>query len=106
MNPMDFIEFDTTPVNEPCVGVSKTEEYMPAMRAEANRMKELLKKRFPDVNGYFTIKSMSHDFGSYLEMRFYYDDDEYGVKEMQHVEDNYPQTWQDTEPVLLYPKKD
>jgi hypothetical protein len=99
---MNFIEFDTTPANESCVSVSKTEEYMPAMRAEANRMKELLEKRFPDVNGYFTIKSITHDFGSYLEMRFYYEDNDAGIKEMQHVEANYPQTWLDAEPVLLY----
>lgn len=100
---MDYIEFDTTPVDEPCVGINGD---MTEAKAEAYRMKELLEKRFPDVNGYFTIKSMPHDFGSYLEMRFYYDDEEDGIKEMQHVEANYPQTWQDTEPVLLYPKKD
>lgn len=99
---MVYIEFDTTPVNESCISVDSNTDYMPAMRAEANRMKELLEKRFADLNGYFKISSMSHDFGSYLEMRFYYNDDEDGTKEMQHVESNYPQTWQDTEPVPLY----
>lgn len=100
--PMDYIEFDTTPVNEPCVSLDPKVDYMPAMRAEANRMKELLEKRFPDVNGYFSVKSVPHDFGSYLEMRFYYDDDEDGIKEMQHVERHYPQTWEDVEPMKLY----
>lgn len=99
---MDFIEFDTTPTNEPCVSVDSKVDYMPAMRAEANRMKELLEERFPDVGGYFKISSMPHDFGPYLEMRFYYSDDDDGIKEMQHVESNWPQTWEDVEPMKLY----
>lgn len=99
---MDFIEFDTTPGDEPCVGVSRTEDYMPAMRAEAKRMKELLEKRFPDVNGRFSIASMPHDFGDYLEIRFHYTEDDEGIKEMQHVESNYPQTWADDAPAKLY----
>ena len=103
--PMDYIEFDCSPTNEDCVNIDSQSEYMPAMRTEANRMKELLEKRFPDVNGHFTIKSVPHDFGSYLEMRFNFSDDEDGIKEMQHVETHYPTTWEDTEPVLMYTSK-
>lgn len=98
----DYIEFDCSPVNEPCVSVSQDADYMPAMREEANRMKELLEKRFPDVNGEFMIKKCNHDFGSYLEIRFYYDDDDDGCKELQFVEKHYPTTWDDDQPMKLY----
>ncbi len=99
---MLYIEFDTSPINEPGVQVSHGTDYLPAMRNEAKRMLELLQNRFPDVEGYFSIKSCEHDFGTYLEIRFHYEDSDKGVKEMQHVEQNYPLTWSDTEPVLLY----
>ena len=93
---------DASPVDEPGVQVSQTEDYMPAMRAEAKRMKELLEKKFPDLNGYFKTGSCHHDFGTYLEIRFVYDDDEEGIAEANFVENHYPRTWDDTEVMKLY----
>ncbi len=95
----DYIEFDTAPINEGCVQVSKTEDYMPKMRAEANKMLSLLQNRFPDVPGDFAIKTAHHDFGSYLEIRYYYEQDKEGYDSMNLVERFFPQWWSDTEPI-------
>lgn len=94
---MEYIEFDTAPVNEECVQVSKTEDYWGAMCAEATRYKEMLEKRFPDVNGYFTVATAQHDFGSYKEIRFKFEDSEEGWRECNFVENNLPLTWDDNE---------
>lgn len=99
---MESIEFETSPTDETCVQVDSSVDYMPAMKAEAKRMLELLEKRFPDLEGYFKISRQSHDFGCYLEIQFKYDDTDDGIKEMQFVEGNYPATWNDTEVLKLY----
>ena len=94
---MEYIEFDCSPTNENCVQLDKNTDYMPAMRAEANRMIELLNKRFPQFDGQFYKGRCEHEFGPYLEIRFRYDNDD----EMCFVEKHYPQTWDDCEPVLM-----
>lgn len=96
-----YIEFDTTPVNEDCVSISQTEDYLPKMREEANRMITLLNKKFPDVPGDFSIKRQNHDFGPYLEIRYYFDDDESGWSVANLVESNWPLTWEDDTPVTI-----
>jgi hypothetical protein len=95
---MEYIEFDTVPINEDCVSVSRTEDYMPAMREEAERMLELLHDKFHGYPGYFKIASCQHDFGTYLEIRYYYNDNDEGVRSMMDVEENYPMDWNDTTP--------
>jgi hypothetical protein len=91
----EFLEFDTCPSNETCVQVSQTEDYMPAMRAEAKRFLEMMDKRFWNVPGEFRVSSQSHDFGSYLELRYYFDDNEEGWNSCNFVESNFPETWDD-----------
>lgn len=101
----DFMEFECTPSNESCVQVDPSSDYMPAMREEARRMIELLNGRFPDLEGEFRIARANHDFGSYIEIRFYYDETERGYAEMNFVESNWPMTWKDTEPVCFSHQK-
>lgn len=100
MAQFDYIEFDTTPVDEPCVGVSRTEDYMPAMREEAKRYKAMLEAKFPDAPGFFSIKSMEHDFGTYLEIRYNFAEDT-GWDYANHIESNLPAKWSDTDPCPL-----
>jgi len=95
----DFIEFDCSPVNETCVQVSSKEDYMPQMRQEAKKMLSLLEKKFNNFPGEFMIKSYEHDFGTYLEIRYYFDADEEGYKSARAVETHYPLTWNDDEEV-------
>jgi hypothetical protein len=90
-----YIEFDTSPTNEDCVSVSKTEDYIPKMKEEANRMVALLDKKFQNLPGYFGRKTVSHDFGSYIEIRYYFDDDAEGWASSNFVESNWPMTWND-----------
>jgi len=97
---MQYIEFDSTPYEEDCVQVRTGENYMPAMRAQANRMIEMLEARFPDAPGYFSIKSCPHDFGSYLEIRYCFEGDD-GWGWANFIEDNWPSTWGDTQVLNL-----
>ena len=97
----DYIEFDTCPTNEYCVQVSKTDNYMPQMREQANAMLEMLREKFPDVPGTFKISSAEHDFGTYLEIRYYYNVDSLGLTSLNLVEENFPQHWSDNQPVFM-----
>jgi hypothetical protein len=90
-----YLEFDCSPTNEAGVQVSKTDDYLPAMREEAKRMIDLLEKKFPDAPGYFCIKRQSHDFGTYLEIRYVFDEEEDGWDYTNHIENNWPKTWND-----------
>jgi hypothetical protein len=94
---MEYIEFGTAPNSEDCVSVDKNTDYLPAMCEEARRFKKMLEDKFPNVSGFFTIKSNSHDFGSYLEVRYNFSDDEQGWSECNLVENNCPEFWTDTE---------
>ena len=98
----EYLEFETTPSDENCVQVSRNEDYMPKMREEAVRFKTMLEARFPDVPGFFSIKSCPHDFGSYLELRYNYNgDSEEEIESCNFVESNMPLTWEDKE-VLMF----
>jgi hypothetical protein len=88
----DCYEFSCTPTDEDCVQVSSTKEYMPAMRAEAQRMIDVCKKLWPKVN--FKIHSNPHDFGSYLDIRVYFDDtDEESWNQLSKIDTEWPSTW-------------
>lgn len=92
---MEYIEYETAPSDESCVQVNSNEDYMPAMRKEAERFRAMLERRFPNAPGYWSIKSCPHDFGSYLEMRYNYDEDEEGLEWMSFIDNNFPRTWDD-----------
>jgi len=95
----EYLEFETSPTNETCVQVSKDTDYMPAMRQEAKRMLELLEVRFPEAPGYFTANKCYHDFGTYLEIRYHFDDDDKSWEYANFIESNWPLTWSDNTPV-------
>lgn len=96
----EYIEFDTTPVNEDCVGLNpKDPDNYVKMKEEAMRFRNLLEEKFPNVPGVFMIKSVGHDFGTYLEIRYYFDDNEEGWLSSNFVENNLPLTWEDKEPL-------
>lgn len=104
---IDYIEIGGSPSGEDCVQVSRHSDYLPAMRAECKRFKEMLEKRFPvpsSLEGkvWFSIKSNPHDFGSYLEVVVKYDmEDEQASEFALFVESNTPETWSD-EKVLTF----
>lgn len=88
----DFYDFGTTPFDEDCVQVSSKVEYMTRMRDEASRMLAICKKLWPSL--FWSIQSNPHDFGSYLTLRCYYDDEnEEQTKAFYDADNNWPSTW-------------
>jgi len=71
----DYIELGTTPCEEDCAQVG-SDNYTARAREEASRYIELLRKTFgPEPDGAeLRVKSFPHDFGSYLEVVCYFDD--------------------------------
>lgn len=85
----DYIELvTTTPVDEPCAQVGM-EDYMNQARLEARTYIAQLQRVYgaPPVGAHFKIIRCPHDFGTYLDIRFYYDDeDQRHVAYMDHIE--------------------
>lgn len=98
----EYIEIECTPYNESCVQVSKN-DYMPAMRAEANKYLNMLRARFPNCDKVtMSIHSNPHDFGDYLDIRIKYDDnDDIATQQAFFIEGNLPEKWSD-ESILLF----
>lgn len=94
---LDYIELGSAPPEESCIQVTNKENYLPAMREECNRYKELLQQKFPNSpqGVIFAVKKFYHDFGSYLEVVVKYDDEnEEQVNYAYHVEGSLPGKWE------------
>lgn len=100
---MEFISIDCSPSDENCIQVEKGVDYMPAMRAEAERYLSMLRLRFPNCDRVsFSIAENRHDFGLYLDIHIEYEyDDEEGEAQMLFIEGHLPEKWTDTE-VIAY----
>lgn len=99
---LDYEVLSSTPINEDCVQVSSNTNYLEPMREECSRYKQMLIDRFP-IPEYlapyvgFAIKRFDHDFGGYYEVVIKYNtDNEEAVDFMVFVENNLPETWDDT----------
>ena len=97
----DSLSFDTCPVYEICESLGPDYEPMKA-RAEAKRTIELLRKKFGEEphRAHLGIKSNPHEFGSYLSIECYFDDeDDNSQQYCFSVESNWPNTWNDDKPI-------
>lgn len=78
----------TTPCNEACAQVG-SEDYMTNARTEARVYLDQLTRTFgknPE-GSFFKVVRCQHDFGTYLDIRFYFDDeDQRHVLFMSNVE--------------------
>ena len=102
---MDYLEIGCTPASEDCVQVDSNKDYMPAMRADAKRYVEMLKLRFPNCGAVkLCIKSNSHDFGDYLDVRLKYYTAE-GENQALFIERNLPERWTDAEVLTYVPEE-
>lgn len=86
---LDYIHLSqTTPCNETCAQVGG-EDYMTDARIEARVYIDQLTRTFgknPE-GSFFKLVRCPHDFGTYLDIRFYYDDeDQHHVLFMSKVE--------------------
>ena len=86
---IDYIELiTTTPVDEPCAQVGM-EDYMNQARLEARTYISQLQRVYggPPAGSHFKIIRCPHDFGIYLDIRFYYDnEDQRHVAYMNNIE--------------------
>jgi hypothetical protein len=88
---LDYINIGCTPYEEDCVQVSSG-DYLPRMRKETRVFLGQLERTFPYVR--FSIKSFPHDFGSYLEVVAWFDDeDEEETRSAYNVEASMPARW-------------
>jgi hypothetical protein len=93
----DSIELDICPIEEEVVQVMPDTNYMPAMRAEAVRFKNMLLERFVGFPVTFKIKSNPHDFGTYLSIAVVYEDGTPCSERAAFFIDNHmPEKWDDT----------
>jgi hypothetical protein len=93
----EYIELGSAPADENCIQITSKEDYIPAMREECRRYKQLLEQKFTNrpEEVYFTIKRFSHDFGEYMEVCIVYNDEvEEQIDYAYYVEGNLPLTWE------------
>ena len=106
----DYLSIGPSPCDEDCVQLG-TEGYYERAKDECKRFIKLIRKVCgPEPEGstaMLGIKSNMHDFGDYLDVVCYFDDqDELGMKYAFHVEGNTPETWDDDDISLRFsPKK-
>lgn len=91
----DYIDIGSSPAEEDCASVGE-EDYTRKARTECARFIELIRKTLgPEPEGaHLAVKSNPHDFGSYLEVVCYFqDDDEEARKYAFRCESDAPATW-------------
>lgn len=99
----DYLTLGSAPVEENCVQVEPTGNYIQPMKEECKKYKELLEKLFhiPEElrhNTYFTVKRFDHDFGGYYEVCIVYDDSSEESTDIAFsVENNLPNVWNQEE---------
>lgn len=94
----DHIDIGSSPCDEECVQVSKTEPYLDRMRAECQRFLALIRVKLgPEPEGtHLGIRSNPHEFGAYLEVVCYFDDrDEEARAYAYKCESDGPRKWDD-----------
>ena len=98
----DYLSFETAPYRENCVQVRRDRIYYPMMKLEAQLMKHQLIQEFPELEDRLVIARCSHDFGTYLELRAYYEantdysdeDEELNTEDVVfELENNFPEHW-------------
>ena len=98
----EYLTLGPVPVEEDCVQVNSTGDYLPAMSKEVKRFVEFLDNRFINQpeGAYFGVKNEYHDFGQYKEAAVFYDTNYAEAEEFAFfVECNLPMTWDETEQV-------
>jgi hypothetical protein len=96
-NGFDFLSLDTVPLNVQCSQLGSDNYYTEA-RKEALTFIRQLRRAFgePPTGAYFGIGHCPHDFGTYLEVRVYFDpDNKEAVDYAYKIEANTPEEWDD-----------
>lgn len=91
----DSLEFETAPSDEPCAQVG-SEGYSVFARLEAKALYQQILRMFgnPPEGLAIRLASAPHDFGSYYELKFSFDDEnEAAVNYAFKVEESFPDKW-------------
>ncbi len=91
----DYISVGPCPTDEECVQLGD-ENYYPRARKECARFIEVIRKKLgaEPENCRLATKSFQHDFGSYLEVVCFYDDEDSTSEEYAYkCESETPTTW-------------
>jgi len=94
---IDYLEFETTPFDEPCCQLGD-ENYTRDSILECRVLQRQIIRSIgtPPDGSHFYRRSCPHDFGTYHELAYSFDDeDESHIKYMQMVESNFPAKWDD-----------
>ncbi len=85
----------TSPVSEDCVQVTNTKPYLKEMREEARRYQAALIKVYgePPAGAFLKIVEHNHDFGPYLEVEVFYDDEDEKQEEYALTLEGGLDTW-------------
>ena len=86
-----------TPAGETCIQLG-SEDYNSKARNECRVYLKQLGRLYPNPPAgiRFGIRSFPHDFGSYLEVVVYFEEDEDCVNFAYDVESNLPEFWDET----------
>ena len=95
----DYEYLGSSPCDENCVQLQTGVDYLPAMRTECERYRDLIEKAFPPPEGgRVSVKSFPHDFGIYLEVVAWFDEDyPESVEWAFNLENVVPGTWKELE---------
>ena len=103
----DYLEFETTPSDEPCAQVGD-EGYSIFARLEAQALYRQILRQFGALPEGLTLKlySAAHDFGNYYELRAYFDDENTTAVDFAfNIEAEFPSNW-DSEAVNFLRSKE
>ena len=100
---IDKFYLGPVPADEDCTQVGVA-DYRRLATKEMNAYIGQLQRMFPDYADYglFRIEWQNHDFGTYGDVVFVFDDDEEGAVDYGiNVENNVPQCWDDDAELYL-----
>lgn len=93
----DYVDVGPAPADEDCVQVGDI-DYNSKARSECERFLNLIRKKLgaEPEGARLSIKSFPHEFGSYMEVVCYYDDENLeAVDYAFRCESDAPEKWED-----------
>lgn len=103
---MNYLSFDTTPIEEECAQAGSVEYYQKAKKEGETLIKQLKRQFGEPPNGCsLKMKLNPHDFGNYFTVNVFFDENkdncvEYAMK----IENDFPEFW-DEESIKELDKK-
>lgn len=95
---MDYISIGASPADEDCVEVGSP-DYERKSRIECAAFREAIRKKLgPEpIGAQLRLKSLPHDFGTYLEVVCYHDESDAAISYALKCESEAPTTWAEVE---------